>query len=70
MLVKALADIFVADKANPVRSVLDFLGTPLVALLIAVIVAMFTLGRGAGMNTAAASPARSSSRCPRSPASC
>ena len=30
---------------------LDFLGTPLVALLIAVIVAMFTLGRGAGMGT-------------------
>ena len=51
MLVKALADIFVADKANPVRSVLDFLGTPLIALLIAVVVAMFTLGRGAGMDT-------------------
>ena len=51
MLGKALADIFVADKANPVRSVLDFLGTPLIALLIAVVVAMFTLGRGAGMDT-------------------
>ena len=46
MLGKALADIFVADKGNPVRSVLDFLGTPLIALLIAVVVAMFTLGRG------------------------
>ena len=51
MMGKALADIFIADKANPVRSVLDFLGTPLIALLIAVIVAMFTLGRGAGMDT-------------------
>src|SRR6185312_9367249 len=51
MMGKALADIFVADKANPVRSVLDFLGTPLIALLIAVVVAMFTLGRGAGMDT-------------------
>ena len=51
MLGKALADIFVDDKANPVRSVLDFLGTPLIALLIAVLVAMFTLGRGAGMDT-------------------
>jgi len=50
MMGKALADIF-ADKANPVRSVLDFLGTPLIALLIAVVVAMFTLGRGAGMDT-------------------
>ena len=51
MMGKALADIFIADKANPVRSVLDFLGTPLIALLIAVIVAMFTLGRGSGMDT-------------------
>jgi GntP family gluconate:H+ symporter len=50
MMGKALADIF-ADKTNPVRSVLDFLGTPLIALLIAVVVAMFTLGRGAGMDT-------------------
>ena len=50
MLGKALADIFIADKDNPVRSVLDFLGTPLIALLIAVVVAMFTLGRGAGMD--------------------
>jgi GntP family gluconate:H+ symporter len=53
MLGKALADIFIADKANPVRTVLDFLGTPLIALLLAVIVAMFTLGRGAGMDNKA-----------------
>ena len=51
MMGKALADIFIADKANPVRSVLDFIGTPLIALLIAVLVALFTLGRGAGMDT-------------------
>jgi GntP family gluconate:H+ symporter len=49
MLGKALADIFISDKANPVRSTLDFLGTPLIALLIAVIVGMFTFGRGAAM---------------------
>lgn len=49
MMGKALADIFVADKADRFRQVLDVLGTPLVALLIAVVVAMFTLGRGAGM---------------------
>ncbi len=30
------------------RRILDILGTPLIALLIAVIVAMFTLGRGSG----------------------
>ena len=55
MLGKALADIFIANKANPVRSVLDFLGTPLIALLLAVIVAIFTLGRGAGMDMKAIS---------------
>ena len=36
----------------PARQVLDVLGTPLIALLIAVIVAMFTFGRGAGMGRA------------------
>ena len=50
MLGKALADIL-AGKDNPVRTVLDFVGTPLIALLIAVIVGMFTLGRGARMGT-------------------
>jgi GntP family gluconate:H+ symporter len=49
MLAKALADLIAADGTGA-RAVLDFLGTPLVALLIAVIVAIFTLGRGAGMD--------------------
>lgn len=49
MMGKAMADIFIDDKAARLRQVLDVLGTPLVALLIAVVVAMFTLGRGAGM---------------------
>ncbi|MEU0885019.1 gluconate:H+ symporter [Lentzea sp. NPDC005914] len=49
MMGKALADI-VAAKDNPVRSVLDFLGTPVIALLIAVVVSMVTLGRGARMS--------------------
>jgi GntP family gluconate:H+ symporter len=49
MMAKALADLFAAKGTGP-RAVLDFLGTPLVALLIAVIVAIFTLGRGAGMD--------------------
>jgi GntP family gluconate:H+ symporter len=49
MLGKALVDIFIKDKSNLFRQVFDTLGTPLVALLIAVIVGMFTLGRGAGM---------------------
>jgi GntP family gluconate:H+ symporter len=49
MLGKALADIFIDDKSQWLRQVLDTLGTPLVALLLAVIVGMFTLGRGGGM---------------------
>jgi gluconate:H+ symporter, GntP family len=50
MMGKAIAGIFIPDKANPLRSVLDFLGTPLIALLLAVLAAIFTLGRGAGMD--------------------
>jgi gluconate:H+ symporter, GntP family len=49
MLGKALADIFIDDKKQLLRQVLDILGTPLIALLLAVIVGLFTLGRGAGM---------------------
>ena len=49
MLGKALVDIFIDDKSQWLRQIFDRLGTPLVALLIAVIVGMFTLGRGAGM---------------------
>ena len=49
MLGKALVDIFIEDKENWFRVLFDTLGTPLVALLIAVIVGMVTLGRGAGM---------------------
>ncbi len=49
MLGKALCDILVA-KDQPVRVVLDFLGNPLIALLLAVLVAIVTFGRGAGMD--------------------
>jgi len=49
MMGKALVDIFIDDETQTFRQVFDVLGTPLVALLIAVIVAMFTLGGGAGM---------------------
>jgi GntP family gluconate:H+ symporter len=50
MLGKALADIVIDDPEQGVQKVLDVLGTPLIALLIAVIVAMFTLGRSAGFD--------------------
>jgi GntP family gluconate:H+ symporter len=49
MLAKAVADITASAKA-PVRMVLDFVGNPLVALLAAVVVGMFTLGRAAGFD--------------------
>ena len=49
MLGKALVDIFIDDKKQLVRQVFDILGTPLIALLLAVIVGMFTLGKGGGM---------------------
>lgn len=49
MMGKSLADIFIDDDTSLVRQTFDILGRPLVALLIAVIVGIFTLGRGAGM---------------------
>ena len=49
MMGKALVDIFIDDKNNLVRQVFDTLGRPLMALLIAVVVGIFTLGKGAAM---------------------
>jgi GntP family gluconate:H+ symporter len=51
MMGKALVDIFL-DEGQSVRTVLDFLGTPMIALLLSVLVAMFTFGRGSGMDLA------------------
>ncbi|MCX2714726.1 GntP family permease [Mycolicibacterium sp. J2] len=53
MLGKALADIFIDDEKHWLRQILDALGTPLIALLLAVVVGIFTLGKGAGMNRSA-----------------
>jgi GntP family gluconate:H+ symporter len=49
MMGKALADIFIDDENHLLRQTFDILGRPLMALLIAVIVGIFTLGRSAGM---------------------
>ena len=49
MMAKALVDIL-STKGETLYTVLDFIGTPLIALLIAVVVAMFTFGRGSGMD--------------------
>ncbi|RCH65109.1 gluconate transporter [Streptomyces sp. SDr-06] len=48
MLAKALVDIVVDDPKNHVQRVTDVVGSPLIALLAAVVVAIFTLGRAAG----------------------
>ncbi|MEU8824100.1 gluconate:H+ symporter [Streptomyces sp. NPDC048636] len=48
MLGKALTDIVVDDPEAGVQRAMDVIGSPLIALLAAVIVGMFTLGRAAG----------------------
>lgn len=51
MLLKALADIVWADDERfRVRVVLDFIGEPLVALFLAVVLAMFTFGYAVGFD--------------------
>jgi GntP family gluconate:H+ symporter len=49
MLAKALSDILLA-KESQARRVLDFVGDPLIALLVAVLVGMVLLGRPAGLD--------------------
>lgn len=49
MMGKALTDILLAEDSVP-RRVFDFVGDPLVALLAAVVLGMFTLGRPAGLD--------------------
>ncbi|MET7993213.1 gluconate:H+ symporter [Amycolatopsis sp. NPDC005232] len=63
MLLKALSDILLG-KENAVRRVLDFVGDPLVALLLAVLVGMVTLGRPAGLYRAKLSSIISDSLAP------
>lgn len=48
MLAKALVDIVVDNPDATVQRVFDVVGSPLIALLAAVLVGMFTLGRAAG----------------------
>ncbi|WP_433217986.1 SLC13 family permease [Dactylosporangium sp. CS-047395] len=44
MLGRAIADIATDDKNNPARKIFDSIGDPFVALLLAVLLAMFTFG--------------------------
>ncbi|GAB2742883.1 GntT/GntP/DsdX family permease [Kitasatospora kifunensis] len=48
MLAKALADVVIDNPKDHAQRILDFIGSPLIALLLAVLLAMLTLGRAAG----------------------
>jgi GntP family gluconate:H+ symporter len=61
MMGKALADILIDDEEQPLRRLLDLVGEPFIALLIALVVAMFTLGRTSGMGRTEISEVMSSS---------
>jgi GntP family gluconate:H+ symporter len=50
MLGKAVLDIVIDNPDNTAQQVGDVIGNPFIALLIAVLVAMFTLGAASGMN--------------------
>ncbi|PYI68545.1 gluconate transporter [Arthrobacter livingstonensis] len=49
MLIKAAADVWMA-KGNPIHPLLDFIGDPVVALTVAVLLAMITFGTGVGFS--------------------
>ena len=50
MLLDAITKIVVTDEEAGVRKTMDFIGTPIVALLIAVIYCYFALGFGSGLS--------------------
>jgi GntP family gluconate:H+ symporter len=49
MLVKAIGDLVIDDVNSSSQKIVDFIGTPSVALLVAILFAMVALGRGSGM---------------------
>jgi len=67
MLVGAVGQLTLDDTSS-IRDVTDVLGTPVIALLVAVLVAMVAIGRGAGMNRDEVMP-HSAQGSPASPGS-
>ncbi len=55
MLARSIADATAPGSTAPLNAALDFLGTPMIALGLAVIYAMIVFGRGGGMDRAAVS---------------
>ncbi|MDH6122490.1 gluconate:H+ symporter [Kitasatospora sp. GAS204B] len=64
MLAKALADVAIDNPKDHAQRILDFIGSPLIALLLAVLLAMLTLGRAAGFSKARISETVASSLGP------
>jgi GntP family gluconate:H+ symporter len=64
MLSKAIADVVAPDSKSTAHDFFDFIGTPLIALTIAVLVAFVGLGVGGGMDRAAISKSASASLPP------
>ncbi|GAA3396020.1 GntP family permease [Cryptosporangium minutisporangium] len=53
MLAKAIADVVAPDSETALKDAIDFVGTPLIALTIAVLVGIVGFGRGGGMDRGA-----------------
>ncbi|MDV7352944.1 gluconate:H+ symporter [Rhodococcus oxybenzonivorans] len=64
MLGKAIADVIAPDSETAAKNLLDFLGTPVVALGLAVLAGMVLLGRGGGMDRKAIASSLESSLPP------
>lgn len=64
MMVKALTEVFVPEPSGLWWSVISFLGTPTIALLITVIFGIFVLGAGSRMNRSAVAHSLESSLPP------
>ncbi|MEW1953130.1 SLC13 family permease [Terrabacter sp. NPDC080008] len=50
MLIDAITKLVVTDEKAGVRTIMDFIGTPIVALLVAVLYCYIALGLGSGLN--------------------
>lgn len=64
MLARSISDAIAPDSTAPLSAALDFLGTPMIALGLAVIYAMIAFGRGGGMDRNAVSRSLSDSLPP------
>ena len=64
MLGKAIADVVAPDSKSTLHDFFDFIGTPLIALTIAVLVAFVGLGVAGGMDRAAISKSAAASLLP------